>query len=218
MLSQGKKYTIFAGHEGLPGAKWSPSGDRILTKSEGLVRVWAAESGEELLLLSAPLALYANWSPDGRLIAAGGADGQIKVWDSSTGRKLLDIIGHDGYIGDVDWLPSGKAFWTSAGDAAKVWKVSTKIIEVIPTDQESDWASEPAWSPSGEEVARGYTGAVKIWDVSTGNEILTLPFEPILEGNRSGAVFNPGLVSSRRPHPFRRRRRLFENLGHDKWR
>jgi WD40 repeat protein len=36
------------------------------------------------------------FSPDGKLVVAGAADGSLRVWDSATGKKVLDIPGPKG--------------------------------------------------------------------------------------------------------------------------
>jgi WD40 repeat protein len=48
------------------------------------------------------------WSPDGKEIASGSADGTVQVWDASTGKTLLTYRGHTGFVGTVAWSPDGK--------------------------------------------------------------------------------------------------------------
>lgn len=50
------------------------------------------------------------YSPDGRLLAAGGAfiDPRILVWDTETGNKLATLEGHHGFITHLAFSPDGQ--------------------------------------------------------------------------------------------------------------
>src|SRR5262249_1007892 len=65
---------------------WSPDSARLaLATGEGLVTVWDAWSGQELLTLSGRGEAFVAvaWSPDGQRLAAGTLRGTIQVWDCS---------------------------------------------------------------------------------------------------------------------------------------
>ena len=78
-------------------AAFDPKSARVITRSPGdcMIRVWAVETGEELLVLREPTEEALSWvrhevaySPDGRLVlswpssASGGA---AKIWEASSG-------------------------------------------------------------------------------------------------------------------------------------
>lgn len=47
----------------------------------------------------------AGWSPDGRMIIAGGGDGSVTVWDNNLGKMLYKAPGHKGSVNDVGFSP-----------------------------------------------------------------------------------------------------------------
>jgi WD40 repeat protein len=57
---------------------------------------------------------HASWiysvtfSPDGKLLASGGLDLTIKIWEVSTGTLLRSLIGHSNSITSVAFSPDGK--------------------------------------------------------------------------------------------------------------
>jgi len=192
--TSGEHLLTLPGHTTTPRAQWSPSGHRILTVSSGLAKVWEAGTGELLHLLPAQEDLYAVWSPDGSLIATGGSEGEIKVWDSAAGTELLDFQGHPLGVGEMGWFPSGDRIWTVSGDgSAKVWQVSQALLSLgcqpdCPPGFFGGWYSNAAWSPSGKQIGAGYAdGTVWVWDAVTGVELTRLQIQQE-EGSEPGMV------------------------------
>src|SRR6266852_2531463 len=48
------------------------------------------------------------WSPDGRRLATASWDGTAKVWDTASGRELLNLPGHAGGVVSVSWSSDGQ--------------------------------------------------------------------------------------------------------------
>ena len=66
----------------------SPDGKRIVSGSaDRTVKVWDAETGQELLSLKGHAGLVSSVaiSPDGKRIVSGSADKTVKVWDAANG-------------------------------------------------------------------------------------------------------------------------------------
>src|SRR5687768_10127908 len=64
------------------------------------------------------------FSPDGKWIASGGSDNQIKIWDISSGRELRSLNGHTGWVKSL--AVSSDGLWLASGSndrTIKVWNV-----------------------------------------------------------------------------------------------
>ncbi|MFN8358732.1 MAG: choice-of-anchor D domain-containing protein [Candidatus Kapaibacterium sp.] len=109
------------------------------------------------------------WSPDGLKIAVVCNDDKVRIWDVSTGKKVIECIGRG-----VSWSPDGSRFVTggSTGPLVALWDYATK--KVLQTFNVS--GSAVSWSPNGlyivaEVSAYSSGGKASIFDANTGAEI-----------------------------------------------
>src|SRR5436190_6070387 len=84
----------------------------MLAKHLGFVKVWDAQTGEELLYLRGHTAEVSSlaYSPDGKRLASASASyfpsGEVKVWDAQTVQELLTVKGGS-YNHRVAFSPDG---------------------------------------------------------------------------------------------------------------
>ena len=82
----GKRLHItLTGHDSyVTSVAFSPDGQRIVSGSaDKAVKIWDANSGEELQTLTGHYVISVAFSPDGQRIVSGSIDGTLKIWDVS---------------------------------------------------------------------------------------------------------------------------------------
>ena len=145
--------------------------------ADGRVRLWNAGDRPPAARPSRRWAYAVNaiaFSPNKRIVAAGGIDGTIKLWDVIDGRELRRLTGHSDAVRTIAFSPDGKTlasgsadktirFWdaVSGGELFSAGGYATAEGEVALTP-----VSAVAFSPDGRILASaGGDGTVKLWDM-----------------------------------------------------
>jgi WD40 repeat protein/serine/threonine protein kinase/class 3 adenylate cyclase len=99
------------------GVDWSSDGDLIATGgSDGVARVFDAETGEEVLSLPGHRGLIAlvSFNPDGTRLLTGGTDGTARVWDVSRAGTAERLgVAEPSALHSVAYHPDGGSLLTT---------------------------------------------------------------------------------------------------------
>ncbi len=159
---------------------WSPDGATLASGSCGpemKLTIWDTKSGHLQLNLEEHSAVNSvAWSPDGKMLASGSDDGMVRLWDASSGDKLVDFQGHTGVIEVVTWSPDGDALCSCSSDGtARLWDTKTRTETLTLTTRPNDACRSVAWSSDRKYLALASTDrTVRIWDADIGKLLYIL--------------------------------------------
>jgi WD40 repeat protein len=121
--------------------------------------------------------LSVSFSPTDKIIASGGWDSAVKLWDVKTGKEIRTLSGHrEGYgVNSVNFSHDGKMVASGSDDATiKLWDVETGK-EIRTLSGHNGFILSVDFSPNSKILVSGsWDGTIKLWDVETGKEIRTL--------------------------------------------
>jgi WD40 repeat protein len=178
---------LHAGRGGMYAVAFSPNG-KLLASADGfgIVRSWDPATGQPagpLLHATHIVKLHAGvavkgvngvaFSPDGKLLASGDENGNIRLWDPATGQPvgvpLHAGTGTPGGVLGVAFSPDGKLLASADGNGnVRLWDPATGQPVGVPLHAAAsiNGVLGVAFSPNGKLLASADgDGTVRLWNV-----------------------------------------------------
>lgn len=176
---------------------------------ENFTALYEVPSGNELPALRVERqddAIHWEWpcfSPNGKLLATGDAEGIVRIWDLSN-RKVIQSfsVGKENGVNSMAWSPNSKQLavgrYSERSDnledlgTIKVWDAEKGDLSAELTGHTSE-SVRVCFSSDGKLLASaGKAGNVRIWDIASGKTVALMEDGRGLgRGQVYDAVFSP---------------------------
>jgi WD40 repeat protein len=163
------------------------SASRSKAGSDGLLRIWDLEKGQEICSIVAHSNTISKVviSSDGKRAVSASYDRTLKLWDLEAREELQKLVGHSSYILNFDWNEElNTVLSTSTDSTLAVWTLGTGQLSAASVDHTIN-VSGVASSTNGHRVVSGAgfwefdVGELKVWDGATGTLLRTIKCHPV---------------------------------------
>jgi WD40 repeat protein len=174
-----------------------PRGKRLATAcDDGTTTMWDAETGSQQWTTDGGMQTDSHsnfrnkrglaFSPNGKLLAVDGSDNSIILYDSTGGKELFRLKGHDNQIRCLAFSRCGEFLASGSGDhTVRLWSIKSRKELWRTVSGHSSRTRGIAFGPDGKRLITGGGGwgnpsSVRLrllGDDAEGQETFTLPFE-----------------------------------------
>ncbi|MBD2726621.1 hypothetical protein H6G96_09835 [Nostoc sp. FACHB-892] len=109
------------------------------------------------------------FSPDGKLLALGDTNGEIRLYQVSDWKQLLTCKGHANWVVSLAFSPDNTTLASSSTDhTVKLWDIITgQCVQALHGHNNEVWSL--AFSPDSDTLVSGSDDqTIKLWSVQTG--------------------------------------------------
>jgi len=156
---------------------WHPDGRRLAVGQSQVIQIWDVDANRKLATLQGHIQQVETltFHPDGALLASDSGDGVLRLWDTSTGRPLMQLPQRRSmrFSSDGRWLGAGKR-----GEEAHLLEVTpTREYRTLVSNQGPGQGNyqDGDVSPDGRLFALNMTpSGVHLFDLPSGRQIAVL--------------------------------------------
>lgn len=146
----------------------------LLLASTGVVSDQAITELAALHVYSGPLDAVA-FSPDGGLLASGGRDHAIRLWQTETGENIQTLTGHGDWITSLAFSPDGTLLASAARDHELHIRNAASGALLHSFSPHTDYITALAFTPDSSVIASGSRdGTIWLMHIASSTEIATL--------------------------------------------
>ena len=177
--------TVITNSRGAASIAFSPDGKYLASGNDNgiAINIWDPNTGNELHTFrghSSPFAIETPacvhsvvFNHDGKLLASGGNDNNLIVWDTVKWEKLI-ALNHPAPVTSVAFTPDGKLLASSSGPQVTIWDTTTwtKAKELVG---HKNLINSVVFSGREKLLASGSADrTIIVWDIVTGQKLFIL--------------------------------------------
>ena len=124
-------------------------------------------------------------SPDGKTLATGGQNGQVKLWDATSHKLLATLHEHTDAVAALAFAPDGRSFASGGQDGLiKVWDITDRKSRGtirLPGGRVAGLAFHPGGRMIASSSGHAGAGVVQLWDARSfvSRRVLTRDAHPL---------------------------------------
>jgi RNA polymerase sigma factor (sigma-70 family) len=188
--TDGKLLHHLKGHVGsISAVLFSRDDKHILTFGTQENNAWDSTTGKKLFALRGARVSGScvAFSPDGKLLAFGGNDQEVRIWSWTERREIMQLPRHPDRIRCLAFSPDSKTLvYVADASPIHLWDPSTGWPKITLAGHRERLLSA-VYTPDGRRIVTcAWDGTARLWDARTGQEIRQLDVGP---GNEK---VNPG--------------------------
>jgi WD40 repeat protein len=153
---------------------FSPDGSLLAAAANRSVTIWSRDPSYHRLIERTGVSYRGvAFSPDGRTLALGSEDGEIRLWEMPEGRERAVLRGHTGSVWGLAFSPDGKQLATGGQDGRLVlWDPVAGTESRVLRESHPAPIRSLAFSPDGRSLGLAEPSCEAsdflIFDVETG--------------------------------------------------
>ena len=134
-----------------------------------------ASEEEKAILEHNPAVGSVAFSADSQILASGGKDWNVRLWDIATGQEKATLEGHTDWVNSVAFNPNGGTLVSGGSDGTvQVWNAATGSRQRT-LEAHAGIVEHVVYSPDGTMLASMSPEEIRLWNTTTWQRIATFP-------------------------------------------